>query len=113
MVRWRAYTVLQIVLTLIMLTVVGPSAVAAPSLTAPEIVSHLENATDPIEDLTATITIQKYKDSAVSFTQQMLLTLKQPNKMKQEYLAPDYLAGNITLIVEIQCGSTSPLQSSG
>jgi|GEM_PF-753298 outer membrane lipoprotein-sorting protein len=99
MVRWRAYTVLQIVLTLIMLTVVGPSAVAAPSLTAPEIVSHLENATDPIEDLTATITIQKYKDSAVSFTQQMLLTLKQPNKMKQEYLAPDYLAGNITLIV--------------
>ena len=99
MVGWRAYTVLQIVLILIALTVVGPSAVAAPSLTATEILNSLQSATDPIEDLTATITIQKYKDGAVSFTQQMFLTLKQPDKMKQEYLAPDYLKGNITLIV--------------
>jgi len=25
--------------------------------------------------------------------------LKQPDKMRQEYIEPDYLAGNITLVV--------------
>ena len=71
MVGWRAYTVLQIVLILIALTVVGPNAIAAPSLTATEILNSLQSATDPIEDLTATITIQTYNDGDVSFTQQM------------------------------------------
>lgn len=99
MIGWRMFVALQSVLVLIALTLVGPSAVAASSLTATEILNSLQRATDPIENLTATITIQTYKDGDVSFTQQMRLTLKQPDKMRQEYLAPDYLAGNITLIV--------------
>jgi len=99
MIGWRMHIVLQISILLIALTLVGPSAVAASSLTATEIVGRLESATDPIEDLTATIMIQTYKDGDVSFTQQMRLTLKQPDKMCQEYLAPDYLAGNITLVL--------------
>ena len=99
MIGWRTYTVLQIVLILIALTVVCPNAIAAPSLIATEILNSLQSATDPIEDLTATITIQIYKDGDVSFTQQMQLMLKQPDKMRQEYIEPDYLAGNITLVV--------------
>ena len=99
MIGWRMYIVLQISILLIVVTLVGANAVATSFLTAPEIVSRLESVTDPIEDLTATIMIQTYKNGDVSFAQQMRLTLKQPNKMKQEYLAPDYLAGNVTLVV--------------
>jgi len=63
MIGWRMFVALQSVLVLIALTLVGPSAVAASSLTATEIVGHLESATDPIENLTATIMIQTYKDA--------------------------------------------------
>ena len=99
MIGWRQFAILQSVVLLTVLTLAVPNAVAAASLTATEILNSLESATDPIEDLTATITVQTYKNGDVSFTQQMRLILKQPDKMKQEYLAPDYLEGNITLIV--------------
>lgn len=99
MIKWRMFVVLQFVLVFIVLTLAKPDAVAASSLTATEILNSLESATDPIEDLTATITIRTYKNGDVSFTQQMGLMLKQPDKMKQEYLTPDYLEGNITLVV--------------
>ena len=99
MIGWRLFVVLQSVLAFIVLMLIAPDAIAASSLTATEILNSLESATDPIEDLTATITVQTYKDGEVSFTQQMRLILKQPDEMKQEYLAPDYLEGNITLVV--------------
>ncbi len=71
----------------------------AASLTADEIIDQMRANTAKIEDMTATITLETYKDGAVSLTQSMELILQQPNKMRQQYLSPDYLAGNATVIV--------------
>lgn len=77
---------------------VGFSAFAAEPFTAQAILDHMKANTDRIEDLDATITIQTYKDGEVPLTQTRRLRLLQPDKMRQEFFTPDYLAGNVTLI---------------
>ncbi len=75
------------------------SAYAAGALTATDIIDRMDNVVAGLNDLAATITVQTYKGGAVSLTQRMRLALEQPDKMRLEYLAPEYLAGNVTLIV--------------
>ncbi len=72
---------------------------ATESLTATDILDRMDKAVERLNDLAATITVQTYKDGAVSLTQEMRIMLQQPDKMRLEYLAPAYLAGNVTLIV--------------
>lgn len=81
------------------LIIVAPVGFAATSLTADEIIDQMEKNTVEIEDLTATINIQAYKNGGVSLTQRVRLSLLQPDKMRLDYLAPEYLAGNVTIIV--------------
>jgi outer membrane lipoprotein-sorting protein len=66
---------------------------------ATAVLDQMKKNGSAVADLDATITIQTYTDGEVSLTQQMRLLLLQPDKMRQEYLSPDYLAGNVTLIV--------------
>ena len=72
---------------------------AAGKLTAADIIERMDSAAAGIDDLNAVISVQIYKDGSVSLTQQMRLALDQPDKMRLEYLEPEYLAGNVTLIV--------------
>jgi len=85
--------------SVIVITLAGLPAEAQRLQTADEVLDAMQANSGLIEDLDATITIQTYKDSEVSLIQRMRLALLQPDKMRQEYLEPDYLAGNITLIV--------------
>ena len=66
--------------------------------TADDVLDHMKANTQAIEDLDATLTVEAYTDGEVSLTQTIRLTLLQPDRMRQEYLAPDYLAGNMTLV---------------
>jgi len=91
---------LRIVVGALFITIVAATVCsAAGSLTAADIIDRMDNVVEGLNDLTATITVQTYKDGAVSLTQEIQLALQQPDKMRLEYLAPAYLAGNVTLIV--------------
>lgn len=81
------------------LTVAGSAVLTDELPAADEILDRMEANTAAIEDLDATITIRTYRDGEVSLTQTMRLSLLQPDKMRQEYVEPDYLAGNLTIIV--------------
>ena len=59
----------------------------------------MQENTLSLEDLAAALTIQTYRDGKVVLTQTMSIALKQPDRMRQEYLAPEYLAGNVSIIV--------------
>lgn len=87
------------VIIILVLIVVACLGYGAGSLTASDILDRMNGAVDGLEDLNAVISVQTYKDGEVSLTQQMRLTLKQPDMMRIEYLKPEYLAGNVTLIV--------------
>jgi len=63
------------------------------------LIASMKRAGAAIHDLDATITIETYKDGAVALTQEVRLLLRQPDAMRLVYLAPAYLAGNVTLIV--------------
>ena len=84
---------------LLLLVVVAFVGYGAGSLTASDILDRMSTAVDGLSDLNAVISVQTYKDGEVSLTQQMRLTLAQPDKMRLEYLKPEYLAGNVTLVV--------------
>ncbi len=86
-------------ITILMLMVTAFVGYAAGTLTAADILNRMNSAVDGLDDLNAVISVRTYKDGAVSLMQQMRLTLKQPDKMRLEYLEPEYLAGNVTLIV--------------
>ena len=74
--------------------------VGAETLTsADEVLDHLRANATAIETLQARIVVHTYKDGRVNLIQEMRLYLEQPDRMRQEYVAPDYLAGNVTLIV--------------
>ncbi len=92
--------ILLSVICLAIVTWLASTAVGATaSLTADEIIDRMRANTAKIEDMSATITIEIYRDGAVSLTQSMELILQQPDKMRQQYLSPDYLAGNAAVIV--------------
>ncbi len=76
------------------------AAAGAQTLTsADEVLDRLRANATAIETLQARIVVHTYKDGQVNLIQEMRLSLEQPNKMRQEYIAPDYMAGNMTLIV--------------
>ncbi|MBE0634406.1 outer membrane lipoprotein-sorting protein, partial [Candidatus Bipolaricaulota bacterium] len=54
--------------------------------------------TQSIEDLDAVLTVETYDEGDVTLTQRIRLSLLQPDRMRQEYLEPDYLAGNLSLV---------------
>ena len=95
--KTKAMTAVAILLLSLMTAAFTCSATG--SLTAVDIIERMDNAVKRLNDLTAVLTIQTYKDGAVSLTQKMRIMLQQPDKMRLEYLAPAYLAGNVTLIV--------------
>ena len=78
---------------------VGPSAGAQTLLSADEVLDHLRANATAIGTLQARIVVHTYKDGEVNLIQEMRLYLEQPDRMRQEYVAPDYMAGNVTLIV--------------
>ena len=84
------------ILVLMLMASVGS---AAGTLTATDIIKRMDSAAEGIDDLNAVISVQTYRDGSISLTQQMQLVLDQPDKMRLEYLEPEYLAGNVTLIV--------------
>ncbi len=86
-------------LSLLLLLLVAGIAAAEPIDTAAGVITRMRENTQGIEDLDAVLTIETYADGEVDLTQRIRLSLLQPDRMRQEYLAPDYLAGNLTLIV--------------
>jgi len=83
----------------LILLVAGCAAAAQPIETGEDVIARMRENTQRIEDLDAVLTIETYSDDAVDLTQRIRLSLLQPARMRQEYLAPDYLAGNLTLII--------------
>ena len=87
-------------ITVIALCMVTLSFIVAgqPLETADDVLDHMKANTQAIEDLDATLTVEAYSDGEISLTQTIRLSLLQPDRMRQEYLAPDYLAGNMSLV---------------
>jgi len=81
------------------LLAVGLTTTAQSIETGDDVIARLRENVQAIEDLDAVIVVETYADGAVDLTQRLRLSVLQPNRMRQEYLAPDYLAGNLTLIV--------------
>ncbi len=94
-------TAKQVVISvmLLALTAVTLAASGAGTVTAADIIARLNAVVGGFSDLTGTLIVQTYKDGAVSRTQEIEITLQQPDKMRLEYIAPAYLAGNVTIIV--------------
>jgi outer membrane lipoprotein-sorting protein len=74
-------------------------AAAQTTLTADDILARMRANATAVDDFDAHITVQTYDHGMVKLTQELRLSLLQPDKMRQEYLSPDYLAGNLTIIV--------------
>jgi len=74
-------------------------AAAQTPLTAGDVLARMRANTTAVEDFDAHLTVRTYLDGEVKLTQELRLSLLQPDKMRQEYLSPDYLAGNLTIIV--------------
>ena len=92
--------VVALVGALIGAAVVGSGASGERLTTARAVLDALEAESAAIETLDARITVTTYNaEGKASLVQQMRLSLLQPESMRQEYLAPDYFAGNLTLIV--------------
>jgi len=81
------------------LAALGPSVHAQISPSAEDVIARMRANTTGIEDLDAHITVETYRDGEVTLTLEERLSLLQPDKMRQEYLAPDYFAGNKAIIV--------------
>ncbi|MBU1049955.1 outer membrane lipoprotein-sorting protein, partial [Candidatus Bipolaricaulota bacterium] len=90
----------QIIVTALAVLALPMAVLAQPLATAQAILDQMEANTQSIEDLDATLTVETYSDGEISLTQQIRLSLLQPDRMRQEYLAPDYLAGNLTLVTD-------------
>ncbi len=88
----------QLIITSLAILALPVAVLAQPLETAQAILDEMEANTQSIEDLDATLIVGTYSDGEISLTQQIRLSLLQPDQMRQEYLAPDYLAGNLTLV---------------
>ncbi len=86
-------------LLLIVLVILLGCAVPAAAQTAQDVLDQMKANTQSLEDLDAMLTVETYAaDGTVSATQTIRLSLLQPDRMRQEYLSPDYLAGNLTIV---------------
>jgi outer membrane lipoprotein-sorting protein len=85
-------------LAVLCVAALGIAALAQPIETAEDVLDRMKANTQAIEDLDATLTVETYSDGEVSLTQRIRLSLLQPDRMRQEYLEPDYLAGNLSLV---------------
>jgi len=74
-------------------------AVAQTPLTADDVLARMRANATAVEDFNAHLTVRTYDNGLVKLTQELRLSLLQPDKMRQAYLSPDYLAGNLTVIV--------------
>jgi outer membrane lipoprotein-sorting protein len=74
-------------------------AAAQTTLTADDILARMRSNATAVDDFDAHLTVQTYDNGSVKLTQERRLSLLQPDKMRQEYLSPSYLAGNLTIIV--------------
>jgi outer membrane lipoprotein-sorting protein len=73
-------------------------AVLTFAQSAQDVLDRMKANSQSLEDLDATLTVETYSDGQVTASQEIRLSLLQPDHMRQEYLAPDYLAGNLTLV---------------
>jgi outer membrane lipoprotein-sorting protein len=67
--------------------------------TADDVLDRMKANVQSVEDLDAYLTVETYDEGEVSLTQRIRLSLLQPDRMRQEYLEPDYLAGNLSLVI--------------
>ena len=68
--------------------------------TAQAVLDAMRAVTDAVETLDAHITVTLYNTlGQAAATQRMRVSLLQPESMRQEFLEPDYLAGDLVLIV--------------
>jgi len=91
-------TARALVILLVCGAIAGLVAAAQPIDTPEGVLDRMRENTRGIEDLDAVLTIETYADEQVDLPQRIRLSLLQPDRMRQEYLEPDYLAGNLTLI---------------
>ncbi len=89
---------IRISLTLLCAVILGIAAMAQPIETADDVLDRMRENLQAIEDLDAVLTVETYNDGEVGLTQRIRLSLLQPDRMRQEYLEPDYLAGNLSLV---------------
>jgi len=87
---------------LMLLVATELAAAAQPLDSGTDVIDRLRENAQSIEDLDAVIRVETYKDGDVNLTQRLRLSILQPDRMRQEYLEPDYLAGNMTLITSDQ-----------
>jgi outer membrane lipoprotein-sorting protein len=91
----------QINRTILCLLGVGILSIAALAQTidtADDVLDRMKANTQAIEDLDALLTVETYDAGDITLTQRIRLSLLQPDRMRQEYLEPDYLAGNLSLV---------------
>ena len=67
--------------------------------TSDEVLDHMEAAMGGFSDLEARLSIVHYREGQSDLKQEVKLHLLQPDKLRLEYLSPDYLAGNVSLAV--------------
>ena len=84
---------------LLTLLAAGLTTAAQAIETGEDVIARLHANARAIDDLDAVIVVETYEEGEVDLTQRLRLSVLQPDRMRQEYLAPDYLAGNLTLIV--------------
>lgn len=75
------------------------AAAAQTTLTADDVLARMRANATAVDDFDAHLTVQTYDNGSIRLTQELRLSLLQPDKMRQEYVSPDYLAGNLTIIV--------------
>jgi len=85
-------------LVAVLAVAVGFLAISQTYETGEDVIDELRANAQRIEDLDAVVVVQTYDEGEVSLTQRLRLTVLQPDHMRQEYLEPDYLAANLTLI---------------
>lgn len=89
---------IRLSLSLLCVGVLAITATAQSVETADDVLDRMRENTQAIEDLDAFLTVQTYDEGEVCLTQRIRLSLLQPDRMRQEYLEPDYLAGNLSLV---------------
>ena len=89
----------RLVMTFLAGMLLGGLAAPGQVPDASEVLDRLEAAMGNFTDLTARLSIVHFREGLPDLTQEVQLYLLQPDKLRLEYLAPDYLAGNVALAV--------------
>jgi len=96
---WCALVARGALLLVAFLAMVAWGAQEQATWTADEMVTRMRANGTTIQDYDATIIIDTYADGKLDRTQTMRLLLLQPDRMRQEYLEPEYLSGNLNVVV--------------